>query len=43
MALLHCKLGRVPFKYLGLSVGANPHRVATWDPLVAILRSRLRS
>lgn len=28
---LHCKLGVVSFKYLGLPIGANPCRLATWD------------
>jgi hypothetical protein len=27
---LNCRVGRVPFKYLGLPVGANPRRAATW-------------
>lgn len=40
---LHCKIGAVTFKYLGLPVGANPRRLATWDPLVVALRGRIRS
>jgi hypothetical protein len=40
---LNCKLGVVPFMYLGLPVGANPRRKATWEPLITHLRKRLRS
>jgi hypothetical protein len=40
---LNCKLGVVPFVYLGLPVGANPRRKSTWDPLIVQLRRRLRS
>lgn len=29
---LNCSQGSIPFSYLGLPVGANPGRVATWDP-----------
>jgi hypothetical protein len=28
---LHCKLGSLPFIYLGLLVGENPRRTATWN------------
>jgi hypothetical protein len=38
---LNCKVGSVPFKYLGLPVGANPKRVTTWEPLLDVLRQRL--
>jgi hypothetical protein len=40
---LNCKLGKIPFIYLGLPVGANPRRVATWDPVVEVLQRRLNS
>jgi hypothetical protein len=40
---LNCKRGAVPFKYLGLPVGANPKRVDTWDPLLDQIRRRLNS
>jgi hypothetical protein len=40
---LKCKHGVVPFMYLGLPVGANPRRKATWEPLIDHLRKRLRS
>jgi hypothetical protein len=40
-AFLNCRVGSIPFKYLGLPIGANPRRVATWEPLLASLRKRL--
>jgi hypothetical protein len=40
---LNCKHGEVPFKYLGLLVGANPRRIATWEPVLAYLKKRLSS
>ncbi|GAU48539.1 hypothetical protein TSUD_282910 [Trifolium subterraneum] len=33
-SFLNCKRGEVPFKYLGLPVGANPRRLITWEPLL---------
>jgi len=29
---LHCMLSSLPFKYLGLAVGANPRSARTWEP-----------
>jgi hypothetical protein len=40
-AFLNCKTSSIPFIYLGLPVGANPRRVATWEPLIETLRKRL--
>jgi hypothetical protein len=40
---LNCRFGEVPFKYLGLPVGANPRRLLTWEPLLDYLKKRLRS
>jgi hypothetical protein len=42
-SFLNCRLGSIPFKYLGLPVGANPKCESTWDPLVDHLRRRLCS
>lgn len=42
-ALLNCKVMSIPFIYLGLPVGANPRRLATWDPMLNKIRSRLSS
>jgi hypothetical protein len=38
---LNCKISTIPFVYLGLPVGANPRRLATWEPLIQSLRRRL--
>jgi hypothetical protein len=40
---LNCKSGVVPFKYLGLPVGANLRRISTWEPLIVFLKNRLSS
>ncbi|WJX77739.1 beta-amyrin 28-monooxygenase [Trifolium repens] len=42
-SFLNCKRGVLPFSYLGLPVGANPRRVATWEPLIEKIRRKLRS
>jgi hypothetical protein len=38
---LNCRTSSLPFKYLGLPVGANPQRASTWEPLLVALRKRL--
>jgi hypothetical protein len=38
---LNCKIGRTPFKYLGLPVGANPRKMSTWEPMLNVVRRRL--
>ncbi|KAK2449806.1 hypothetical protein QL285_008962 [Trifolium repens] len=40
---LNCRIGTLPFKYLGLPVGANPRRCSTWAPLLDAFRKRLGS
>lgn len=40
-SFLYCEKGTIPFKFLGLPVGANPRRVATWKPVLDNLRSKL--
>jgi hypothetical protein len=40
---LNCRIGRVPFKYLGLPVGANPRLSATWAPMLDSIKRRLGS
>jgi hypothetical protein len=42
-SFLNCRLGEIPFNYLGLPVGANPRRFSTWDPLISYLKRRLSS
>ncbi|KAM0069892.1 putative RNA-directed DNA polymerase [Helianthus debilis subsp. tardiflorus] len=40
-SVLGCKSDSLPFKYLGLKVGANMNRVSNWQPVFDIFRSRL--
>ncbi|GKV24336.1 hypothetical protein SLEP1_g33963 [Rubroshorea leprosula] len=40
---LNCKAGKLPFTYLGLPVGGNPHRHSFWKPVVEKFRSKLAS
>jgi hypothetical protein len=40
---LNCIRGGIPFKYLGLPVGASPRKLSTWAPKVEKIRSRLNS
>jgi len=40
---LNCSEGLLPFKYLGLPVGANPLKLATWEPLLEQLTRKLHS
>jgi len=40
---LNCSEGCIPFKYLGLPVGANPKSVSTWEPLVESISGKLNS
>ncbi|GAU17441.1 hypothetical protein TSUD_233190 [Trifolium subterraneum] len=38
---LNCRIGITPFKYLGLPVGANSRKMATWEPMLESVRGRL--
>lgn len=40
-SILNCKVGKVSFLYLGLSIGGDPRRLAFWDPVLGIIKSRL--
>jgi hypothetical protein len=40
---LNCRVGTIPFKYLGLPVGANPRKLSTWEPMISMVRRRLGS
>lgn len=40
---LACCMSSIPFKFLGLPVGANPRRRSTWLPILGMLRKRLSS
>ncbi|KAJ0475516.1 putative RNA-directed DNA polymerase [Helianthus annuus] len=39
--MLGCARGSLPFKYLGLQVGANMNLTKNWDPVVEIFKRRL--
>jgi hypothetical protein len=40
-AFLSCRSDVIPFKFLGVSVGANPRRRETWKPVVESMSKRL--
>ncbi|GAU51454.1 hypothetical protein TSUD_413510 [Trifolium subterraneum] len=40
-AFLSCSIDRVPFRILGLPVGANPRRISTCSPIIDIMKKRL--
>ncbi|XP_019435175.1 PREDICTED: uncharacterized protein LOC109341686 [Lupinus angustifolius] len=40
-AFIHCKVGSSPFNYLGITVGANPRRIATWKGVIDSVGKRL--
>ncbi|XP_022020173.1 uncharacterized protein LOC110920261 [Helianthus annuus] len=42
-SLLGCKVGALPFDYLGIKVGANMNRISNWDTVMDTIRSRLTS
>ncbi|MCH79399.1 cysteine-rich receptor-like protein kinase [Trifolium medium] len=38
---LCCKVGKIPFLYLGLSIGGDPRRLGFWEPVVNRLKNCL--
>jgi len=38
---LCCKVGKVPFMYLGLSIGWDPRRLVFWELILRSINSRL--
>ncbi|GAU19784.1 hypothetical protein TSUD_182190 [Trifolium subterraneum] len=38
---LCCRVGKIPFVYLGLPIGGDPRRLSFWEPLLARLKNRL--
>ncbi|GAU43220.1 hypothetical protein TSUD_241100 [Trifolium subterraneum] len=38
---LCCKVGKIPFLYLGLPIGGDPRRLGFWEPVLARLQNRL--
>jgi len=39
--VLNCKVGSIPFVYLGLPIGGNARRLSFWDLLITRIKSRL--
>jgi len=39
--VLNCRVGSIPFVYLGLPIGGNARRLSFWEPLISRLKSRL--
>ncbi|GAU51623.1 hypothetical protein TSUD_414500 [Trifolium subterraneum] len=42
-SFLSCSVDSIPFKFLGIPVGANPRRQETWQPIIDSLTKRLSS
>lgn len=39
---LFCRVGKLPFKFQGIPVSANPRRSSTWDPSVSSMMKKLQ-
>lgn len=39
--VLNCRVGSLPFSYLGLPIGSNPRRLGIWKPVADTIRQRL--
>ncbi|CAJ2641645.1 unnamed protein product [Trifolium pratense] len=42
-SFLHCEVDSIPFRFLGIPVGANPRRKITWNPIVEAMKKRLNA
>ena len=40
-SIINCKMGKVPFLYLGLSIGGDPRRLAILEPVMNTIKTRL--
>jgi hypothetical protein len=40
-SFLHCGIDSIPFRFLGIPVGANPRRRSTWLPILDSMNKRL--
>ncbi|CAJ2678325.1 unnamed protein product [Trifolium pratense] len=40
-SVLCCKVGKIPFLYLGLQIGGDPRRLSFWDPVLNRIKNRL--
>jgi hypothetical protein len=38
---LHCAVESIPFRFLGIPVGAKPRRRSTWVPIIESMKKRL--
>jgi hypothetical protein len=38
---LHCEVDSIPFRFLGIPVGVNPRRKATWSSIIESMKKRL--
>jgi hypothetical protein len=41
VSALRCKVGKVPFLYLGFPIGGDPRRLSFGEPMVTIMQRRL--
>lgn len=39
--VMGCKVEKLPIKYLGLPLGANPRNIKTWDPVIERTKKKL--
>jgi len=39
--MLNCKVGAIPFVYLGMLIGGNARRISFWTALINRIRTRL--
>jgi hypothetical protein len=42
-SVLSCKIGKIPFVYLRLSIGGNPRRMLFWQPVLNRIQSKVSS
>jgi len=40
-SILNCKVAKILFLYLGLSIGGDPRRLAFWEPVLSTIKSKL--
>ncbi|CAJ2670867.1 unnamed protein product [Trifolium pratense] len=40
-SVLCCKVGKIPFLYLGLQIGGDPRRLMFWEPVLSRIKNRL--
>jgi len=40
-SILNCKVGKIMFLYLRLSIGGDPRKLAFWEPVLSTIKSKL--